>query len=250
MNNIVSRFFRSPKRLLLSASLLLCFLSIALVPTTTLAAPQKCTEKDMKCVIQFGDQQISNRIAALNKLSTAITNDHNKHTIDDAHADALQADVKKNVDGLNALKTTLDAETDAQAARQDVEKVYTQFRIYAVVLPRDYRRLHVAVEITVDNKLSALKTPTEKLINNAPAGKKDELNKLFSDYKDRLADAESQIDLAQKTWPLLTPDSYNADRPTYATNLRNLTTYVQAAHADLHKAAADLHKIAQLLKLA
>jgi len=217
---------------------------------TALAAPQKCAEKDVNCVIQFGDQQISNRVAALNKLSAAITDYHNKGSIDDAYADALQTDVKTNVDGLSTLKTTLDARTDAGTARLDVEKVYTEFRTYAVVLPRDYNRLDLGVEITVDSRLAAMKAPTERLINNAAANKRDELNRLFSDYKNQLADAESKIDLAQKTWPLLTPTNYNTSLPTYATNLRNLTTYVQTAHADLHKAAADLHKIAQILKLA
>src|SRR5437763_13586041 len=201
MNNIIARFFQSPKRPHLSVSLVLCFLSFVLLPVTALAATPKCAATDVKCVIQFGDEQITNRIAALNKLSATITEHHNKQLIDDAHADSLQADVKTNIDGLNALKTTLDARTDAKTARQDVEKIYTQFRIYAVVLRRDYRRLHLAIEITVDNKLSALKAPTERRIDNAPADKKDELNKLFTDYKDQLSDAESNIDLAQKTWP-------------------------------------------------
>lgn len=248
MNTIIARVFQFPKRLLLTASMLLCFLSFALVPATALAATQACTVKDVQCIIQFGDQQIANRITALNKLSATVTDDHNKQLIDDAHANDLQTDVQTNINGLNTLKATLDAETDAKAARQDVEKVYTQFRIYAVVLPRDYRRLHLAIEITVDNKLQALKAPTEQQIDKAPANKKDQLNKLFADYKDQLSDAESNIDLAQKTWPLLTPDSYNNNRPTYTTNLKNLTTYVKTAHQDLHKAAADLHQIAQILK--
>src|SRR5216110_1843531 len=248
MKNCIGRFFQSPKRLLLSTSMVLCFLSLALMPATALAAAPKCAVTDLKCVIQFGDQQIASRITALNKLSATITDDLNKKPIDDDHANALQADVKTNIDGLNALKATLDADTDGRTARQDVEKIYTQFRIYAVVLPRDYKRLHLAIEITVDNKLSAMKASTEKAIDNAPADKKDELNQLFTDYKNQLADAESNIDLAQKTWPLLTPASYNTDRPTYTTNLKNLTKYVQTAHTDLHKAAADLHKISQILK--
>jgi hypothetical protein len=230
--------------------MLLCFLAFVLVPVTALAATHNCTVGDVKCIIQFGDQQITNRITALNKLSAAITERQNKHAIDEAHATSLQTDVKTNIDGLNALKTTLDAETDAKAARQDVEKIYTQFRIYAVVLPRDRRLLHLAIEITVDNKLNGLKTSTEKLINNAPADKKEELNQLFTDFKNQLSDAENKIALAQQTWPLLTPNSYNTDRSTYTTNLKNLTSYEQTAHTDLHKAAADLHKITKTLNLA
>lgn len=248
MNTIIARFSRFPKRTLIGASMLLCFLSFALVPATALAATPKCGATDVKCVIQFGDQQIANRITALNKLSATVTTDHNKGLIDDAHADLLQTDVTTNSNGLNTLKATLDAETDAKAARQDVDKIYTQFRIYAVVLPRDYRRVQMSIEITTDKKLSALVASTEQAIDKAPASKKDQLTSLFSDYKDQLADAEKNIDQAQQTWPLLTPESYNTDRATYTTNLKNLTTDVKTAHQDLHKAAADLHQIRQILK--
>jgi hypothetical protein len=248
MNKIIARLSQSPKRLLLSASMLLCFLSFTLVPATAMASTPTCASTDVKCVIQFGDQQIAKRITALNKLSATITDKHNKQHIADDDADSLQTDVKTNIDGLNTLKTTLDAETDAKTARQDVEKIYTQFRIFAVVLPRDYRRLHLTIEVKIDNKLRALEASTRQLIDKAPANKKDQLNNLFNDYQAQLSDAESNIEMAQKTWPLLTPESYNTNRPTYATNLKNLTTYVKKAHQDLHKAAADLHKIKQLLK--
>src|SRR5215472_14104299 len=192
MNKIIARFLQSPKRLLISSSIVLCFLALVLLPATALAATTPtCTAKDVQCVIQFGDQQISARITALNKLSGIVTDDHNKKTIDDAHADSIQADITTNINGLNALKTTLDAETDAKNARQDVAKIYTQFRIYAVVLPRDYRRVHLAIEITVDNKLNGLKASVEKLVDNAPADKKDEVTDLFTDFKNQLADAEA-----------------------------------------------------------
>src|SRR5262249_16621903 len=160
----------------------------------------------------------------------------NKQLIDDEHATALQNDIQTNITGLNALKVTLDAETEATAARQDVQKIFTKFRIYAVVLPRDARRLQMSIEITVDNKLKALEAPNGQLIDKAPADKQEQLKSLFSDYKDQVADAESNIDKAQQTWPLLTPDSFNNDRPTYTTNLKNLTTDVKTAHQDLRKA--------------
>src|SRR5215472_9623961 len=109
MNTIITRFFQFPKRLLLAASMLLCFLSLALVPATALAASSTtCAPKDVTCIIQFGDKQIADRITALNNLSTKVTNDHNKRLIDDAHADLLQTDIKTNIDGLNDLKKTLD----------------------------------------------------------------------------------------------------------------------------------------------
>jgi hypothetical protein len=251
MYTIVSRFLKSPKNILLSGSIALSMLIFAVLPATALAVPQAtqvCGLKDVSCVIQFGDQKISERLTALNKLDATVTADQTDHTIDDAHAALLHSDIQTNITGLNTLKTTLDAETDAKTARQNVAEIYTQFRIYAVVLPRDYRRLHLSIEITVDAALSALETPTGALVANASANQ-TELNSLFSDYKAQLSAAESNIAQAQQTWPLLTVDSYNGDRATYATNAKNLATYEQTAHTDLHKAAADLHQIAQDLKL-
>src|SRR5215472_10793273 len=134
MNTIITRFLQFPKRLILAASMLLCFLSLALVPATALAASSTtCAPKDVACVIKVGDELIADRIAALNKLSEKVTDDHNKKLIDDDHATALQNDIQTNITGLNTLKTTLDAETEATAARQDVQKIFTQFRIFAVV---------------------------------------------------------------------------------------------------------------------
>src|SRR6516164_9494061 len=137
MKQFITRFFQSPKRIILSGSIMLGLLTLVLLPTTALAATSNCAAKDVKCVITFGDQQIAARITALNKLSGVVTDDHNKKLIDDDHATSIQSDITTNINGLNALKTTLDAETSATNARQDVEKIYTQFRIYAVVLPRD-----------------------------------------------------------------------------------------------------------------
>src|SRR5579864_288030 len=107
MNTIIARFFQCPKRLLLAAAMLLCFISFALMPATALAATQSCGATDVNCVIQFGDQQITNRINDLNKLSAKVTEDHNKLLISDADADALQNDITTNINGLNALKAKL-----------------------------------------------------------------------------------------------------------------------------------------------
>jgi hypothetical protein len=259
MRNIVTRFFQLPERLLIFASIAIGFLSLLALPATALAATptatptttppkQMCAATDVNCVIQFGNQQISNRLAALNKLNTAVSNDQKKHLIDDAQADLIQADITTNINGLNALKVTLDAEKDAKAARQDVEKIVVQFRIFAVVLPRDYKRLHLDIEITVEVVLKGLEAPVGDLINHSSADKAD-LNKLFSDFKYQVTDAENKINLAQQILPLLTVANFNNDHATYITNLKNLTTDEQIAHTDLHKAAADLHQITQNLKL-
>ncbi len=209
---------------------------------------QKCAATDVKCVIAFGDQRITDRQTALDKLSTKVTTEKNNKHISDDDASSLQSDIKANKDGLATLKAKLDAETTAKDAREDVKNIYSQYRIYAVVLPRDARQLHYDVELHLYNKLADAQSTVEQSINNAPADKKDNLNNLFSDYKTQLADAKTQLDTAQPLFSKLTPTEYNTDRDTYNTNEASLKSAEETAHKDLHKAADDLHKIAQAVK--
>lgn len=242
------RLFRS-----LSLSILACGLLSLLLPLTTLtalAAPvssQKCAATDTACIIAAGDQLIAARLAALAKLSSSVTNEQNLKHINADQANALQADVNTNETNLKTLKTKLDAETSAAAALLDVRNIFVEFRIYAVVLPRDYRQLHVDIEHTVHDTLKDLEPRLQQAINSAPGGEQVQLNALFSDYQHQVNAAESQIDTATATLPTLTPASYNLNQSTYKANLSTVTTAEQAAHTDLHKAASDLHQMAKIL---
>jgi hypothetical protein len=227
--------------------------SIALLfaPSTTFAASLqtgKCTKNDVQCVITFGNQAIVSRQNALATLSTKVTNQLNAGNIGSDQSGALQADITTNQNNLATLKTKIDGETDAQAARQDVKSIYTQFRILAVVLPRDYRLLHVDIESVLGGKLKKLEPQLQQSISKAPASEQASLTTLYSDYQQQLATAETQIDTAIQLFPTLTPANYNTDRSTYITNLKNLKTAEAAAHVALHQAAKDLHQIAQTLK--
>jgi len=90
---------------------------------TALAAPAHpalptCTRTDVKCVIAFGDQRIDERTAALTKLNDKANAQVAAGHITSSQASAILADVTSNQSGLTALKSKLDAETDATAARQ------------------------------------------------------------------------------------------------------------------------------------
>jgi hypothetical protein len=228
-------------------------LSIALlfVPATAFAATlqtDKCAKNDVQCVIAFGDQAIASRQSALTTLSGKVSNQLHEGNISSDQSAVLQADITTNQNDLATLKSRLDRETNASAARQDVEAIYTQFRIFAVVLPRDYRRLHVAIEVVLSGKLKKLGPQLQQAINSAPSNEQAALNALYSDYQHQLASAETQIDTAQALFPTLTPTNFNLNRSIYTSNLANLKTAEEAAHKALHKAANDVHQIAQMLR--
>lgn len=227
-------------------------LSMAL-PTQAFAAAtnvdaQKCGAKDVKCVIAFGDQRITERLTDLSALDTKVQTLQDKKHIGEDEAEAIKNDVSTNKNGLNTLKSKLDAESDAQAARQDIKNIYEQFRIYAVALPRDEHRLHLDVEKTLNDKLTDMKTKIETRIDKAPADKKDQLNSLYSDYKAQLTAAAPLFEASKGIFPSMTPASFNTNRSAYEGQLNTLKSDEKTIHDDLQKAVSDLKQINLLLK--
>jgi len=219
-----------------------------LLPATALAAPDAALTCDLACVQAFGNQQIANRITDLGTLSSKATAALTAGHITSSQNSFLQTDVTNNTNGLNQLKSNLDSAPDEATARNDVKLIYVQFRIYAVVLPRDYRLLHIDVELWVDSKFRALQPTIEQMIEQAPANEKPELNALYSDYKAQLGEAEAQMDAAQGQYGVLTPRNFDNDPTAYKNAYDAYVSDEQTAHNDLHKAGADLHQMVQIVK--
>ena len=236
-----------PVRIGLLAVLAGSALAVVVPTATALAAPDGCAN-DLKCVIAFGDARIAERLSALTILGNKVTNQLNAGHITTTQADYLQGDATTNKNGLTSLKTTLDGETDVTAARNDVKNIYLQFRIYGVVLPRDYRVLWTDLLTTADQKLRALQPKIESAIAGAPASEQAQLNTLYSDYKAQLQEAESQIDAAQGQVGTLTVSNFNNDHTVFQTALNDMKTDIQTANRDIHQAANDLNQIVHILK--
>jgi hypothetical protein len=220
---------------------------------TALAAPAHpalptCTRTDVKCVIAFGDQRIDERTAALTKLNDKANAQVAAGHITSSQASAIQADVTSNQSGLTALKSKLDAETDATAARQDVKTIYTQFRIFAVMLPRDYHEIVLDIMTNVQAKLVGLEPKLQQAIASAPADEQAQLNALYSDFTAKLGAASTQITNANGMVSYFTPNNFDNNLATYGANWLNFRSAVLAGRADLRQAASDLHQMAKILK--
>ncbi|HEY0753448.1 MAG TPA: hypothetical protein VGD98_05755 [Ktedonobacteraceae bacterium] len=243
-------FRRVPKRFALLGSIVLLALG-ALLPVTAFAAsaqqPTKCGADDVKCVISAGDALITKRLTDLKTLSSKIATDLSSHKITSDQASALQSDVSSNQSGLTTLKTQLDAETVAKNARQDAATIFTQYRIYAVVLPRDYRHLEMDIEINAEAVMQKAAPAIKTAIGAAPADKQKKLNSLYSDYEKQIADAQSQITSAQNDFPALTVANFNQNHTSYEATRLALDNALKAARLDLHKAAGDIKDMTKIL---
>ena len=237
-----------PKRFLAIGLFSLLALSI---PATAFAASPtatKCSASDTQCWITLGDQLITARQTALTNLGNKVTDRLNDKLINSDQANVLQSDISTNASGLTALQTKLNGETNAIAARLDVANIFLQFRIYAVVLPRDYRRLYLDIAVNVDARLRGLSENLKEAIQGAPASEQGQLNTLYNDYLAQLSAAEAQFDTAQADFPALTPANFNYNRSAYETSLNSLTTSLKTIRSALKQAGQDAHQIAHILK--
>lgn len=241
-------------------SLGLVMAATLLAPGAALAAPRQPAPRNetcatTACVIAFGDHAIQLRLNSLATLSTKITNQQNLGHITSAQAGTLQSDVSTNQSGLNALKAKLDAETVIANARQDVRAIYAQFRIYIVVLPRDYNEVWLDILQNVQAKILAAEPQVQNAINSA-AGLTDkdndgdiaEANAKFTDLQNQVTNAGNQLSAATSLEGSLTAANFDASPTAYKTNWDSFRDDIHVSHQDVQAAAADLHKIAAILK--
>lgn len=230
--------------------LLLIAGSVAALSGFTALPASLCAPTDYKCVISYGDQAIAARQSALSTLNARVTERFSDHRITSADNAALTGDIAASESGLSALKTKLDADTDAGAARTDFRAIYTNFRIFAVVLPRDYHELWLDMIVLKDSQLQGNETLIQDAINGAPAGVQAQANQLFTDYKTQVANAQAQTAAAQQVLPQLTPGAFNASAAAYKTAFTSYRTDIQSAAQDTKTAISGVRQIVTLLKSA
>ena len=198
----------------------------ALVPLAGFAnapATTSCGATDTQCVITFGNTAIAARQTALSKLNGRVTEVNSDGRISSADNAALVGDIATNESGLTTLKGQLDSATDAKTARDDVKLIYTQFRIFAVVLPRDYHQLWLDMIIHTD-------TPARWLRDDHPGRDQRRARECAGPgeprsspiYKSQVSTAQAQTQAAQPIYAQLTPAAFDANATAYAQTYRQL----------------------------
>lgn len=222
----------------------------AVVPLSgfTTAPTALCAVTDTACVITVGNTRIAERQSALARLSGRVAAAYVAGHITSADNSMLTSDIATNESGLTALKGQLDIATDTRTARADVKLIYTRFRIYAVMLPRDYHELWLDMIIHVDARLKGAEPIIQDAINGAPSGVQAQAKSLFADYQSQVSTAEAQTQAAQGIIPQLTPAAFNASATAYQAQFGSFKTDIQTAHAATRQAISDLHQIVRLLK--
>jgi len=197
-------------------------------PKMTVAQTKRLAE-----IIAKGDKEIAARIADLDKLSARVDGIKN---VSDLEKATLAANVQTQTDGLSALKTQLDADTDLTIAQKDEKSILTNFRIYALVAPQSMILASADRVITIVSLMTTIGTKLQARIAVGTAAGKNvtALQTALTDFNTKVTDAATQAQTAGIAVVSLAPDQGNTT--TAAAN----KTALQGARADLKVATSDL----------
>jgi hypothetical protein len=221
--------------------------AMLLSPTVASAKTNDGTScgKDLTCVKTVGDGLINNRIKDLNAFVSRV---QSHQFLTDAQKQQLVSDAQTNISGLTTLKGTLDGETDITKARIDVHNIFQQFRIYAIVLPRDTDEVWTFHLTSVQTTMASKESDIQTAINNSKLTDKTQANNLLADYTAKLNDAAAQVTTVQGLFPQLTPANYDANPTGIDGVKKTIRGDLDTGHSDVKVAYADLLKIRDLIK--
>jgi hypothetical protein len=179
--------------------------------------------------------------ARLDKLHTVITSVQASPT-PDADKTALVDRMQADITGLTSLDATIKADTTASAARTDAKKIFTDFRIYALVVPST--RMVVAADAVQDVAAPRLTTVADRLQARITKKNATAEQPVLDDMKAKIADATTATEGMSQRHLALTPADWNANHGVLDSDLAKLKT----ARTDLRAARQDGKTIVAALR--
>lgn len=201
-------------------------------------------QTDLQSIIKKADTLITSRISSLNTLSTRIQNDKR---LSASEKNSLSSDIQTDMSGLTALKTKIDADTDATTARNDAKQIITNYYIYAVFEPK--LRLLVTINNlqTATSNIQALIPHLQSLINTYKSQGKDvtQLQTLLNDISSQLQTINTTLTKDTTTVQGISVSSKSTAQTTFTQVRQDLA---QIVRTDLAKIRSDFAQMRPLFK--
>jgi hypothetical protein len=239
------------KRIIITTAALATVVTPSLALATTYAAASDesgpaTTDKGsdrLAAIKTKGDAEITRRLATLNALTSKISNSAKATATDKT---TLSGEVTTEISGLTALKAKLDAETTVAGAAADVASMVTEYRVYALLVPKMSLIKTADDQQAVEAKLAALATKLQTRITAAKSSGKDVaiMQASLDDLNAKVAAAQAISGSVEKTVLPLQPTDYNSDHSL----LSGYRDQLKTAHTDNQTAFADAKSIVAALK--
>jgi len=205
---------RNISRLLIGAStvsvLALGSASAGALNATTAAVKTDATQARIQNIISKGDQEITRRLTSLNKLSGKISG---AQKLSDSSKSSLTTEVSNEITGLTALKTKLDAETTLDGAKADAQSIFSDYRVYALIMPKVHLVRLADDEQVTAGKLSDIATKLQARIDSAKSSGKDvaTLTTQMAQLQQLIQTVQSTASSVETKVLALEPSDYNSD---------------------------------------
>lgn len=179
--------------------------------------------------------EITRRLNSLNRLNSAI---NGTSRLSDSAKSTLSGEVNAEISDLTRLKSKIAADTDLATARIDAQAIFTEYRIYALVVPKVWLVRTVDDQQAVEDKLNTMIGKLQTRINTAQGQGKDTAS-LQAALNDMTAQVHAAQIIALKTGAAILrvqPTDYNNDHSVlggYVDQVQQAHRYNQAAYANL-----------------
>ncbi len=205
-------------------------LTLASMPLAALAAPTLPTPTPTPKPVSSAQQSaVLNRLKTkgafeIDRRLTALQNVQNKTEVSTklaaAEKEALTKQLKDEIAGLTALKTKLNSETALTSARTDIQSIWLEYRVYALLAPKA-RLIVVADRLAVTGeKLRVIMDKLEAKVKGAKAQGKE-----VADLEVELANMKTKLITAEAAYRDMVGKVINLQPGDYVNSHRILTDY-------------------------
>ena len=170
---------------------------------------------------QACEKAIDNRMERLQTLRTLVSG--SQHVTAD-HRTTLDTQMANAEQGLAALKSKIDGDTDPATLRTDCRSIVDDYRIYVLVSPKVREILVADWESDIATRLDGIATRIQAAIDKAKAKGKDETTAQtdLDQMKSKIADARAAIGGVASSVVNLQPSDWPGAHDTLATGRTSL----------------------------
>lgn len=222
------------------------FPSVANAVSTTSEQTQAQTKTQrIQNLITRADTEINRRLISLNSIILKI-NALKKLTSD--QKTSFLADIQNNITELTALKTKIDADTDVTTLQADVKSIISDYRIFALYVPKIHILAATEISIQTATNLNALITKLQSKIDTYEKAGKDTttLQTEITDMRTKINIATAQAQSTANAVIQLNPAGYpenNSELQTAQQTLKTIKTDLQTARTDAQNIINDLKNL-------
>ena len=210
---------------------------------TNNGTPISVDQTHLQTIIAKGGQEITRRLTTLGSLSSKINSAAKLNANDKSY---LVSEVNAEISGLTALKAKLDAETTLAAAKADAQSTYSEYRVYALVVPKVALIKMADDQQVSENRLQALAQKLQTRINSAKDNGKD-VTTLQTELGNMMAQTNNAAAISsgiEQKVLTLQPSDYDSNHAVLSGDRDQLKN----AHADNQAAVADVKNLVSALK--